>query len=182
MNSQTTYWLCRKPGAPDEGPFTMAQLRRMYDSGAVTAEAIVRRDGQGEWTALEDEVSCRELVVLPPQTRQAPPPPPPLPPIVPVGYGPPAHYGQGHPMGHAQPMRAMRVRKRVHTSGSGCASLIFLLLGLMMLVLFFPLGLILIAVAVLVNSKYAYVYHCGACGNSVTSVSNLCPTCRADLN
>ncbi len=49
MNSSNTYWLCRAPGAGTEGPFSLGQLRKMYETGALTAEALVCREGQQDW-------------------------------------------------------------------------------------------------------------------------------------
>ena len=61
MNSLTTYWLCRAPGSATEGPFTLAQLRAMYGSGSIMAEALVCRNGEEEWLGLEDELQAVEI-------------------------------------------------------------------------------------------------------------------------
>lgn len=61
MNALTTYWLCRAPGADAEGPFTLGQIRKMYDSGAITAEGLVCRDGEDQWTGIDDEIAAVEM-------------------------------------------------------------------------------------------------------------------------
>lgn len=60
MSELTTYWLSRKPGQDPEGPFTLAQLCRMFDSGAVTVEAQVCRRGESAWISLEEELESFE--------------------------------------------------------------------------------------------------------------------------
>jgi hypothetical protein len=79
----TTYWLSRKPGQDAEGPFTLAQLRRMSAAGSVTAESQVCRRGESEWISLEDELALHEADQLaaagPAVARSAPPMPEPPP-------------------------------------------------------------------------------------------------------
>lgn len=50
MNSLITYWLSRTPGAAPEGPFTVGQLKAMYRTGAINAEAQLCPNGEQEWT------------------------------------------------------------------------------------------------------------------------------------
>jgi len=61
MNPLTTYWLCRTPGATPEGPFTLGQIRKMYDGGAITAEGQICRNGEEEWTGIDDELAAVEI-------------------------------------------------------------------------------------------------------------------------
>lgn len=50
MNSLTTYWLCRAPGSATEGPFTLGQLKSMYATGAIHAQALICEHGGEEWS------------------------------------------------------------------------------------------------------------------------------------
>lgn len=50
MSSLNTYWLSRTPGATPEGPFTFGQLKAMYATGAINAEAQVCANSEEEWT------------------------------------------------------------------------------------------------------------------------------------
>ena len=60
-NLLTTYWLARVPGAETEGPFTLGQIRKMYDGGAITADGQLCRNGEEEWTGIDDELAAIEL-------------------------------------------------------------------------------------------------------------------------
>jgi hypothetical protein len=60
MSTLTTYWLSRKPGQDAEGPFTLAQLRRMFDSGVLTVESQVCRQGEEDWVSLHEELEFFE--------------------------------------------------------------------------------------------------------------------------
>lgn len=51
--STPTFWLSRE-GLPAEGPFDVNQLTRMYESGSVSANAMVCREGRRDWTPLAD--------------------------------------------------------------------------------------------------------------------------------
>ena len=68
MNSPTTYWLCRTPGADAEGPFSLGQLQKMHEAGSVTASALVCRAGEEVWYGLDDELAASE----PPTVQMAP--------------------------------------------------------------------------------------------------------------
>jgi hypothetical protein len=50
MNALKTYWLSRTMGATPEGPFTFGQLKAMYKTGAINAEAQVCVNGEEDWT------------------------------------------------------------------------------------------------------------------------------------
>jgi hypothetical protein len=50
MKPLTTYWLCRTTGAATEGPFTFGQIKAMYQTGAINAEALICPNGEEEWT------------------------------------------------------------------------------------------------------------------------------------
>jgi hypothetical protein len=138
----TTFWLCRAPGAATEGPFSLEQLRRMYEAGAVTADALVCREGQEDWFSLQGELE--ETVP-----------------------------------------RAYRFSRRVKTGGSGCAALVFGLIGLFFCVMWFPFGLLpgllLIVIGALMDAKYGTENYCSGCGNQVAGTSKQCPNCRAVL-
>lgn len=75
MNSLTTYWLSRTPGASPEGPFTLGQLRAMYGTGAINAEAQVCPNGEQEWTEarwmLEDVETTASLPASVPDNSAA---------------------------------------------------------------------------------------------------------------
>lgn len=55
-----SYWLIRSSGTPAEGPFSLDQLRRMYDTGNLTTLALVCRCGEESWQALGDELQVME--------------------------------------------------------------------------------------------------------------------------
>lgn len=83
------------------------------------------------------------------------------------------------------PGSAHRLTRRVKTGGSGCAALLFFLIGLACCVVLFPIGilpgLVLMVIAALVDGKYGKESCCGACGNSVAATSRQCPHCRTFL-
>ena len=54
------YWLS-KDGINTEGPFSVEQLQRMYDSGAVTSRAQVCMEGGDEWTSLSTELEIERV-------------------------------------------------------------------------------------------------------------------------
>src|SRR6266699_2839494 len=58
------------------GPFTIGQLRSMWNSGAITGNTLYSKDGSDDWSTLEDLAAELE------QTQQSSPPlptpPPPL--------------------------------------------------------------------------------------------------------
>lgn len=56
MNALTTYWLCRAPGSETEGPFALEQIQCMYQSGAITAQAMLCREGDEVWVSALDEL------------------------------------------------------------------------------------------------------------------------------
>lgn len=79
MNPLNTYWLIRGPGAAPEGPFTIGQLKAMYRTGAITAEAQLCIRDEEEWTEarylLEDDDDMmpampRSLPPLPQETTK----------------------------------------------------------------------------------------------------------------
>jgi hypothetical protein len=72
MNALKTYWLCRTAGAATEGPFTFGELKRQMASGTITAGALVCRQGEEEWTGIEDEMLNIEMEAAP-VLKSAPP-------------------------------------------------------------------------------------------------------------
>ncbi len=81
------------------------------------------------------------------------------------------------------PATAQKIRRKERTGGSGCAAFIFFILAIVCFVsvVGIPVGLIFLALALLVDAKTAKAYFCGACGNKVSEMSNLCPACQTDL-
>jgi len=54
MSGIVTYWLSPSKGAETKGPFTLDQLQKMYDSGLVTAQALVCPNGSEDWIFLHE--------------------------------------------------------------------------------------------------------------------------------
>lgn len=52
-------------GGADQGPYTMKQLRKMWDSGAITANALYWIEGMEEWKELAPIVETQEINVPP---------------------------------------------------------------------------------------------------------------------
>ena len=51
-----TYWLARKAGGTAEGPFGLGQIRRMYEAGTITGQALVCQHGTQDWFGIEEEL------------------------------------------------------------------------------------------------------------------------------
>lgn len=70
MKPVTTYWLCRTTGAATEGPFTFGQIKAMYQTGAINAEALICPNGEEEW------MEARWMLEAADEARQTPAPAP----------------------------------------------------------------------------------------------------------
>jgi hypothetical protein len=72
MNSLTTYWLCRAPGSATEGPFTLGQLKSMYATGAISAQALICEHGGQEWSEARWMLEAEEMPVRAKPVAQSP--------------------------------------------------------------------------------------------------------------
>lgn len=79
-------------------------------------------------------------------------------------------------------LQAYRITRKVRVGGSMFLALLCFIPGLGLLFYFWPLGLIFIVIAFAVDAKTKSISTCGNCGNEVSAISLLCPTCRANLS
>lgn len=145
------YWLTRT-GGPAEGPFTLAQLKSMYQAGHVPATAQVCVDGTEDWLPLTDELEHEQTMQRQlAGPRSAPPPMPRL--------------------------QEGKLKRGSKSGGLGC---FLLIVAIIMLVIFWPIGIVVGVLAVVVDSMSLY-YHCSICGNETAKSSRQCPHCKASL-
>jgi hypothetical protein len=85
---------------------------------------------------------------------------------------------------------AKRLTRTVTTSGSGCVTVIFASLGIVIGIasimsggnlIGLILAAILIAIGVMTEPKQLFQSYCSACGNDVAATSRLCPHCHHQL-
>ena len=85
---------------------------------------------------------------------------------------------------------AQRLTRTVTTSGSGCVTVLFATLGIVIGIASIMAGghliglilaAILIAIGVMTEPKQPVQSYCSACGNDVAATSRLCPHCHHQL-
>jgi hypothetical protein len=72
------YWLCRTPGQQAEGPFGLAQIEAMWQSGSITAAAQICAHDSEEWGPVEDEIEFQKSLRPLPAVSRAPTQPQPV--------------------------------------------------------------------------------------------------------
>ena len=85
---------------------------------------------------------------------------------------------------------ARRLTRAVTTSGSGCVTVLFATLGIVIGIASIMAGghliglilaAILIAIGIMTEPKQQFQSYCSACGNDVAATSRLCPHCHHQL-
>ncbi len=136
-----------------EGPFTFGQLKAMYQTGAINAEALVCPNGEEEWTEARWMLEEVEAELGRPSTMQ------------------------GMPVRQVANPGTVKLRRG---QKNGCVSGFLFLVGIALLFVFWPLGLLVILAALIMDHTGSYSM-CGACRNEVAPKSRVCPVCGSYL-